>query len=398
LLENSDNIEDFNCKVTECTESEEKINEPKPKISLRLKNIFRDQSIAILQSVMKDWLNDDAESVKELDNSLNIDELNFIGNLSPCDFVGHVALMKRTVHKVSVISSNHCCTYTFSKDSIGRLVRVEPSVGLQFQDALAHAIWNQSSQLGKVHIIQERKFKLQLWQQQYFKDNGIHFERKTSKMLSKNFSVSPKPLKASIRSIVSGMVFPTLKSQKVYADQPPSPSPFNKKSLSPGPTMSEKLRLSNSPFKSAKLRTKILRQTSLLSTVSSQDSTPLKSPNIGHRKAFNILLRMQIHRADQKIKKRHIRAKSWSVTTNTNNVYSVFNVKSPKIRPLPPEGWTDNQPKDTLFDARAKSISEHPKMADLQIQNAFERSRRHSFPSLENDYMRSDNYSLELLS
>jgi len=90
------------------------------------------------------------------DDELRRHNLLMMGDILPGNFVGHVALMERMKQKVSVVATTVCCAYAFSSTEISRLIRVEPSVAVQFQHALSSAIREQSNTWGKTCTSQRK--------------------------------------------------------------------------------------------------------------------------------------------------------------------------------------------------------------------------------------------------
>jgi CRP-like cAMP-binding protein len=78
--------------------------------------------------------------------------LNFelIGDLTVGDFLGHNAhMINEGKHVTSARTIDHATVYTLSHYEISKLVRVEPSVGIQLQNALTQAIIAQTDSVGR---------------------------------------------------------------------------------------------------------------------------------------------------------------------------------------------------------------------------------------------------------
>ncbi len=96
-----------------------------------------------LYADIKSWMDDD-DQVKERG-------LSMVGKLMPGHFIGHAAVLNQCNHKVSVVATSSVCAYEMEKKALSKLIRVEPTVAIQFQHALAAAIMQQNKKFDKVY-------------------------------------------------------------------------------------------------------------------------------------------------------------------------------------------------------------------------------------------------------
>jgi CRP-like cAMP-binding protein len=98
-----------------------------------------------------------------------------IGDVSPGDFVGHVAFLTDSTHDASVRSLEPTTVYSFSKTDLARIIRDEQAVGIQLQSAIAHAALAQAEQVGKTHMREERASFLRDMKNKYFERHQHEF-------------------------------------------------------------------------------------------------------------------------------------------------------------------------------------------------------------------------------
>ncbi len=79
-----------------------------------------------------------------------------LGDVSPGDFVGHIAFMSNCPHDATVRTVQPSTIYTLPKTEISKLIRTEPSVGIQLQAAIARAVIAQASEVGRFHMRKSR--------------------------------------------------------------------------------------------------------------------------------------------------------------------------------------------------------------------------------------------------
>ena len=122
-----------------------------------------------------------------------------VGEIKPGMFIGHVALMDRGKHRVSAIASSTSCAYSLSSVEISRLIRIEPTVAVQFQHALSSAIRDQSHLWGKVSMINRKKVFIRNIKQKFYlsrdgpSSKGNPSTRMSRSLLSKFSSVKIVP-------------------------------------------------------------------------------------------------------------------------------------------------------------------------------------------------------------
>lgn len=80
-----------------------------------------------------------------------------LGELTKGDFFGHVAMMNNGRYSASVRAIQPCSVYTLKRSDIIRLLRDQPSVGLQLQIALSQAIYENANELQRLHVANKRK-------------------------------------------------------------------------------------------------------------------------------------------------------------------------------------------------------------------------------------------------
>lgn len=89
-------------------------------------------------------------------------QLRYLGTIGPGDFVGHGSyLQQRSTHLCSVKTTLPSTVFLLPKVDILRLIRDEPSVGIQLQSALIQSIRGQKDWLGRLHRKANRAHFLQ---------------------------------------------------------------------------------------------------------------------------------------------------------------------------------------------------------------------------------------------
>ena len=107
-----------------------------------------------LFSNINTWIGDDEQLQKR--------GFSMVGKLIPGHFVGHAALLKQCDHKVSVVATESVCAYEMQKKALSQLIRIEPTVAMQFQSALASAVMQQNKKfdnVGKARFIRNLRRK-----------------------------------------------------------------------------------------------------------------------------------------------------------------------------------------------------------------------------------------------
>eukprot|EP00597_Dinobryon_sp_UTEXLB2267_P011107 CAMPEP_0170103660 /NCGR_PEP_ID=MMETSP0020_2-20130122/3637_1 /TAXON_ID=98059 /ORGANISM="Dinobryon sp., Strain UTEXLB2267" /LENGTH=1243 /DNA_ID=CAMNT_0010327291 /DNA_START=886 /DNA_END=4617 /DNA_ORIENTATION=- len=133
---------------------------------------------------------DDINSWSKNEHEMKLKGFSLVGKLFPGNFFGHVALLDQSTHRVSVVATSPTCVYSLSKLSIQQMIKIEPTVAMQFQNALSAAIRKQERKLGQFHA-KEKKFNfLAKIKKQFYKKRGgnldksiLHRLRRSSKML-----------------------------------------------------------------------------------------------------------------------------------------------------------------------------------------------------------------------
>ena len=98
-----------------------------------------------------------------------------LGDVNPGDFVGHIAFMTADhLHDASVRTTVPSTVYTLSKTEIQKLIRIEPTVGIQLQAALTRATIAQANDVGRYHMRSSRAAFLKDLKSQYFE---IHYPK-----------------------------------------------------------------------------------------------------------------------------------------------------------------------------------------------------------------------------
>ena len=118
-----------------------------------------------------------------------------LGDVNPGDFVGHIAFLTTdNVHDASVRTTVPSTVYTLSKHDIQKLVRVEPTVGIQLQSALSRATIAQANDVGRFHMRSNRAAFLKDLKSQYF---DIHYPKSGAADADKDNLSEPSPSQVS---------------------------------------------------------------------------------------------------------------------------------------------------------------------------------------------------------
>jgi CRP-like cAMP-binding protein len=119
----------------------------------------------------------------------------FLGKLEVGDFVGHSAFLRHDAdeqHHCSVRTVHPTTAYVISKQDITKLLRIEPTVAIQFQAALKEAVMEQATIKGKTHLQGERAVFLRNLRRRYQVVRSKSSRKMTLRRLSAAIGTSPR--------------------------------------------------------------------------------------------------------------------------------------------------------------------------------------------------------------
>lgn len=293
--------------------------------------------------------------------------ITIVGEVKPGIFIGHVALMDRTSHRVSVVSTTISGAYTLSAAEISRLIRVEPTVAVQFQQALASAIRDQSNTFGKDCASQRNAKFVNGLKKQYY---SILTEKFASN--SDTSSVPSTPRIASYMSLKRIKIHPASSLRRVSMK-------YIKKPIHSTLTASARTKLDSILSRNADAESD--GETSKCPPLTAQKSHALTATfrlkDIKKLNAvastFNEMLRLY-GRHNRKLVKCRSTSDLITLATDDNNGYA------PNLEGIQPSrkngAWTETTEDMEIVESLAESVRKVPATA--------KRRRRQSFPSLDN--------------
>mmetsp|Transcript_23498 Transcript_23498/g.32153 ORF Transcript_23498/g.32153 Transcript_23498/m.32153 type:complete len:427 (+) Transcript_23498:3013-4293(+) len=299
------------------------------------------------------------------DDQLRRHNLLMVGDVLPGNFVGHVALMERMKHKVSVVATTVCCAYELSSTEISRLIRVEPSVAVQFQHALSSAIREQSNTWGKACVSQRKVTFVKNLKKQFYSIREGKMDDSSLCDYDPSLVTTPHKTLSNLGRLRRWKIHPFMPSMRNLARYNPKHSLTSLSSLaSIGMTSSQ------SKLESVLSEARVLRDSDSEEEAdlkSHKQDTGLLSPfRIADKKIFGVAKGIS---EMLKLRKRHQRKifKCWSYSDLQRLEKTVDFSGNEKVL----KAWSGG---DEAKDSTVINKSE----------SQFSRNRRQSFPSLEN--------------